>query len=305
MKSGRDFNDGDTLDRPFVAVVNEALARKSFPNQNPLGRTIFCPFDSFKGMTIIGVVGDVRQRGPEREPMAECYMPYGQHGFNGATLSLVTRTAGDPRALSETVRRVAREWSTDVPMKFTTMEATLRERGCAPIPHAVVCGFRGACGVSCHGGRLRRDGVCGGPTVERDRPANGLGASTGSVLRLVLGQGLRLTGLGLVLGLVGSFAGTRLLTTMLFEVKPNDPLVYLAVWYCSGSSAWLPAIFRRDAHPGSIRWPQFDRNRPARQRRREQIRPKDIPNDGKYPAAKGAPDFPRGVAYSKIKSVDV
>jgi MacB-like periplasmic core domain/FtsX-like permease family len=74
LKSGRDFSDSDTLDRPFVAVVNEALVRKSFFNQNPLGRTIFCPLDSLKGMMIIGVVGDVRQRGPERESMPECYM---------------------------------------------------------------------------------------------------------------------------------------------------------------------------------------------------------------------------------------
>src|SRR5262249_26662924 len=132
LRSGRDFNDGDALDRPFVAVVNEALARKAFPNQTPLGRTIFCPFDSFKGMTIIGVVGDVRQRGPEREPMAECYMPYSQHAFNGATLSLVIRTAGDPRALSETVRRVAGEWAPDIPMKFTTMETLLSGNVAAP-----------------------------------------------------------------------------------------------------------------------------------------------------------------------------
>jgi hypothetical protein len=75
LKRGRDFNDSDTLDRPFVAVVNEVLVRRSFPNQDPLGRTIFCPFDSLRGMKIIGVVGDVRQRGPEREPMPECYMP--------------------------------------------------------------------------------------------------------------------------------------------------------------------------------------------------------------------------------------
>jgi len=57
LKNGRDFSESDTSDRPFVAVVNEALVRKSFAGQDPLGRTIFCPFDSFKGMTIIGVVG--------------------------------------------------------------------------------------------------------------------------------------------------------------------------------------------------------------------------------------------------------
>src|SRR5262249_28430309 len=132
LRSGRDFNDGDVTDRPFVAVVNEALARKAFPNEDPLGRTVICPFDSSRGMTIIGVVGDVRQRGPEREPMAECYMPYSQHAFNGATLSLVTRTASDPNALAETVRRVAREWAPDVPMRFTTMETLLSENVAAP-----------------------------------------------------------------------------------------------------------------------------------------------------------------------------
>src|SRR5207248_8412027 len=72
------FSDSDTSDRPFVAVVNEALVRKSFPNQSPLGRTIFCPFDSLEGMKIIGVVGDVRQRGPERseEHTSELQSPY-------------------------------------------------------------------------------------------------------------------------------------------------------------------------------------------------------------------------------------
>jgi hypothetical protein len=89
LEKGRDFDDSETFDRPFVAVVNEALVRQAFPNQDPLGRTIYCPFDSDRGMTIIGVVGDVRQRGPSREPMPECYMSYAQHGFNGATLSFV------------------------------------------------------------------------------------------------------------------------------------------------------------------------------------------------------------------------
>lgn len=83
-------------------------------------------------MTIIGVVGDVRQRGPEREPMPECYMTYGQHAFNGVRLSVVVRTVGDSNALAETVRRLARESSPDVPMKFTTMEALLSENVAAP-----------------------------------------------------------------------------------------------------------------------------------------------------------------------------
>ncbi|MGH9673891.1 MAG: ADOP family duplicated permease [Bryobacteraceae bacterium] len=230
LKSGRDFSDGDTLDRPFVAVVNEALVRRSFPNQNPIGRTIFCPFDSLKGMTIIGVAGDVRQRGPEREPMPECYMTYGQHAFNGATLSIVARTSGDPNALAETLRRVARERSPDVPMNFTTMEAILSENVAAPrfrtLLFAVFAGLAvclamaGVYGVMAYAVGQRSSEV--GLRIA-------LGASAGSVLRLVLGQGLALAGLGLAIGLAAAVTGTRLLTTMLFRVQPNDPVVYLAV----------------------------------------------------------------------------
>jgi len=115
LRSGRDFSDSDAPDRPFVALVNEALARQSFHNEDPLGRTIFCPFDSLEGMKIIGVVGDVRQRGPDSEPMPECYLPYEQHGFNGPALSLVVRTAGDPNALSQTLRRLAHESNPQAP----------------------------------------------------------------------------------------------------------------------------------------------------------------------------------------------
>jgi predicted permease len=238
VRSGRDFNDGDALDRPFVAVVNEALVRKAFPNQSPLGRTVFCPFDSMQGMTIVGVVGDVRQRGPEQEPMAECYMPYSQHAFNGATLSLVVRTAGDPNALSETVRRLARDLAPDVPMRFTTMETLLSENVAAPrfrtLLLAVFAGLAlclamaGVYGVMAYavGQRSSEVGL---------RMA--LGASTGSVLRLILGQGLALAGIGLALGLAGAFASSRLLTTMLFQVRPTDPMVYVAVAILLGAVA--------------------------------------------------------------------
>ena len=230
LKSGRDFSDSDTLDRPFVAVVNEALVRRSFPNQNPIGRTIFCPFDSFNGMTIIGVAGDVRQRGPEREPMPECYMTYGQHAFNGAALSMVVRTTGDPNALVETLRRLARQRSPDVPMKFTTMEAVLSGNVAAPRFRTVLFAIFAGLAVC-----LAMAGVYGVMSYAVGQRTNeiglriALGAGTASVLRLVLGQGLVLASLGLALGLAATIAGTRFLTSMLFQVQPNDPVVYLAV----------------------------------------------------------------------------
>ena len=230
LKSGRDFNDSDTYDRPFVAVVNEALIRKSILGENPIGRTIFCPFDSFKGMTIIGVVGDVRQFGPAREPMPECYMTYQQHQYNGTTLSIVARTAGNPTALTETLRRLTRDRSPDVPVKFTTMEARLSENVAAPRFRTLLFGIFAALAVL-----LAMAGVYGvmayavGQRSKEIGVRIALGASTRSVLRLVLGQGLVLGGIGLTLGLIAAVAGTRVLTTMLFRVRPNDPMVYLAV----------------------------------------------------------------------------
>ena len=230
LKSGRDFSDNDASDRSFVAVVNEALVRKSFPNESPLGRTIFCPFDSLEGMKIVGVVGDVRQGGPESEPMPECYMPYLQHAFNGASLSLVVRTAGDPAALEQTLRSLAHQINPDAPMKFTTMETMLYEGVAAPRFHtflfAVFAGLALCLAIA---------GVYGVMAYTIGQRSNefglriALGASTGSVVRLVLGQGLALASIGLALGLAASIAGTRLLKTMLFEVQPNDPLVYMAV----------------------------------------------------------------------------
>ena len=238
LKSGRDFSDNDTSDRPFVAVVNEALVRKSFPNESPLGRTIFCPFDSLEGMKIIGVVGDVRQGGPESEPMPECYMPYLQHAFNGASLSLVVRTANDPRALEQTLQSLAHQINPDAPMKFATMETMLYEGVAAPrfrtFLFAVFAGL-----ALC----LAMAGVYSVMAYTVGHRSNefglriALGASTGSVVRLVLGQGLALACIGLALGLAASIAGTRLLKSMLFEVQPNDPLVYVAVAVLLGAVA--------------------------------------------------------------------
>jgi putative ABC transport system permease protein len=181
-------------------------------------------------MTIVGVVGDVRQRGPSLEPMPECYMSYRQHGFNGATLSVVARTVGDPAALAGTVRRLALERSPEVPLKFTTMEATLSQNVAAPRFRTLLVGIFAALAVS-----LAMAGVYGVTAYAVGQRSNeiglriALGAGTSSVLRLILGQGLELAVIGLVIGLATAIAGTRMLTAMLFQVQPNDPFVYLGV----------------------------------------------------------------------------
>ena len=160
LKSGRDFSDSDTSDRPFVAVVNEALVRKSFPNQNPLGRTIFCPFDSLKGMTIIGVVGDVRQRRPGARADAGVL-----HDLRATRVQRIdfehcrADRRRSQRACGNLAATGAREVAGCPDEVHDHGSHAFGECGGAPISHPAVCGLRGSGRVSCHGWRLWGDGV--------------------------------------------------------------------------------------------------------------------------------------------------
>ena len=157
-------------------------------------------------------------------------MPYTQHAYNGSTLNVLMRTPADPTAITATVRHVAAEISPDVPVAFTTMEATLARRVEEPTFRAflfatfaglAVClAMAGVYGVMAYGVQQRSKEI--GLRMA-------LGASRGSVLRLILGQGLLLAAAGLVLGLTAAVAVTGLLANMLFQVKPVDAPVYLEV----------------------------------------------------------------------------
>jgi predicted permease len=246
IERGRDFSDADQYDAPFAAIINEALARKSFAGQDPIGRTIYCGLDSDKPMKIVGVVGDVRQYGPATAPRPEIYMPNEQHPHTATSLDVLVRTGGEPGALTETLRRKVRALSPDVPVKFTTMEASLAENTAAPRFRTLLLGIFAALAVI-----LAMAGVYGvmAYTVGQRSGEIGLrmalGADTADVLRLVLRQGLALAAVGLVIGLAGAFAASRLLTSMLFEVKANDPLTYAGVAVLLGlvtlAASYIPA----------------------------------------------------------------
>jgi putative ABC transport system permease protein len=230
LLNGRDFNDGDTFDASFVAIVNEELARQAFPGQNPIGHSIYCGFDSMKPMKIVGVVGNVRQYGPANPPSAEIFMAYQQHPYGGTRLVVLVRTALEPSALSETLRRKVNELNSDVPAKFTTMETLVTENVAAPRFRTLLLGIFAGLAVC-----LAMAGVYGVMSYVVGQRANeiglrmALGANPGDVLRLVLRQASILTGIGIVVGLAGAAAVTQLLTSMLFGVKASDPLTYVAV----------------------------------------------------------------------------
>ncbi len=227
---GRDFNDADGFDAPGTVIINESMARKEFAGRDPLGHTILCGYDkrSIQPMTIVGVVGDVRQFGPASAPWPEIYMPYEQHPRSD--FRLVARTAGDPLALSETLRRMVRDRNPDAPTKFSTLEENLAENVAAPRFRTLLLGVFAGLAVL-----LAMAGVYGVMAYVVGQRSNeiglrmALGASQGNVLRLVLRQGLIYVALGLALGLAGALAATRLLSSMLFEVKASDPATYAVV----------------------------------------------------------------------------
>ena len=227
---GRDFDDRDTFDAAFTVIVNQKLAAEAFPGQDPIGHLINWGMDSPEPMTIVGVVGNVRQTGPAASPASEIFAPYLQHPGPSTGLNILVRTALEPNALFPTLRQKAQALSSEVPVKFTTMEASVSENVAAPRFRTLLLGVFAALAVI-----LAMGGVYGVMSYVAGQRSSeiglrmALGASPGDVLRLILRQGLALTAAGIVLGLLCAAAVTRLLQSMLFEVKATDPLTYFAV----------------------------------------------------------------------------
>jgi predicted permease len=231
LTSGRDFNDSDRRDAPFVAVVNEALVRAAFPDGNPIGRRIQTGLDTLEFMTIVGIVADVRTGGPARPVQPEIYMAYEQHPGPASALNIVARTeVEDPLALTETMRRKIRDRNPDVPVKAETMETTLETAAATPrfrtfllVVFAVVALLLAVAGVY---------GVMA-YTVSQRVPEIGvrvaLGAAPRDILKMIVGQGARLAGIGLAMGLALALAASRLLEGLLFGVAAQDPLILAAV----------------------------------------------------------------------------
>jgi putative ABC transport system permease protein len=231
IRNGRDFNDGDRRDAPFVAIINESLARASFPGEDPIGRRIQCGLDSLEFMTIVGVVADIRTAGPTRPAQPEIYMPYEQHPGPATALNLVIRTErGDPQQLADVITRTIRERNPDVPVKVTTMEATIGTAAATPrfrtfllvtlAAIALLLSIAGVYAVMAYSvtQRLPELGV---------RVA--LGATPGSILALVLKSGAGLAAAGIALGLGLSLLLGRVLGSLLFGVTARDPVMFAIV----------------------------------------------------------------------------
>jgi predicted permease len=229
---GRLFDDHDTADAPHVALISESLARKRWPKQDPLGQSL--EFGNIDGdlrlLTVVGVVGDVRESSVETPARPTIYVNLRQRPQATIMLSIVLRTSADPAATISAAQKIVRELDPDVPPKFNTFSqvfsASLNSRrfnlmlvGAFAVT-ALLLAMAGIYGVLAYSvaRRTREIGV---------RIA--LGASVSNVLRLVLGQSMVTVVAGVVIGIAGSVLLTRFMQSLLFGVSATDPITLTAV----------------------------------------------------------------------------
>jgi putative ABC transport system permease protein len=247
LLKGRPFTARDDENGQPVVIVNRAMAAKFWPGQDPLGqRLTFGNPAKGKWLTVIGVVGDVRDTQLSRQPEATAYRPQFQQPASDA--ALVVRTTRRPQALVEPLRQVVQEIDRDLPLdKVQTYEevvaGSLAQNRVKTVLLAI---FAGLALLLAAGGIY---GVVSYAVSQRVHELGiriALGASRPEVLSLILSQGMRVVGIGLALGLALSWATARLLASQLFEVSVDDPLTYLGVPLLLAAVAlaanWLPAL---------------------------------------------------------------
>jgi predicted permease len=246
---GRSFDAHDNESAPLVVLVNQSLVRRDFANEDPVGKKI-----NFGGtrpdgqpiwFEIVGVVADVRSLELNSEPTPEIYTSYMQDPFAG--MSYVVRSQIEPESLIPAVREAVRQVDKAQPVaEVRKMEQIVSEAAAQPRFNSLLLGIFASIALLLAAAGIY--GVMSYSVTQRTHEIGvrmALGAQTRDVLRLVVGQCLRLTLVGLALGLVCAFALTRVMATLLYGVKPTDPWTYasgaLLLSVVALLSCYLPA----------------------------------------------------------------
>ena len=235
LRQGREFAASDRAGAPRVVIINETTARRYFPGESPLGRR-FTPDDGGGPMQIVGVVADVRGFGLASDPRPETFFPIEQAPPNhwewlGRAMSLVVRADASPARLEGALRETV--WSLDrsLPIYSIRTAHALIARSVAPrrLFMLLIAGFAA---VALLLAAIGIYGVMAFTVSQRTREMGirvALGAVRQDVLRLVVGQAMILTGVGLAIGIGGALGVTRLLSQSLYGIKPSDPMTYAAI----------------------------------------------------------------------------
>jgi putative ABC transport system permease protein len=242
LANGRLLAESDGAKTPPVVVVNESLARNYFANEDPLGKRIII----FGGTrAIVGVVRDVKHSALDEEAKAEIYFPMAQ--VPARYMSLAVRVSGDPMQMLAAVR--GQVWAVDKDLPIFSIETMERLMAKSVAPrrfNLLLLGVFALVGLALAGVGLY--GVMSYTVTQRTREIGvrmALGAQRGDVLRLVIGEGMKLAFIGALLGLGGALALTRLLKTLLFGVSATDPLTFIVIAavliIVALLACWIPA----------------------------------------------------------------
>lgn len=230
LREGRLFDEHDGPQAPPVALINEAMAKKFWPNQDPVGQR-FKHGDDSPWIQIIGLVGDVRQMGLNEPPRQEMYFPYWQAEKNWMVpRDLAIRTAGDPLWLVNSAKQVVASIDRDQPISdIKTMDQWLDEEVASRnVQTTLLSGFAVLALILASVGIY---GVLAYMVTQRTQEIGvrvALGASAGDIFLTIARQGMSLAAIGIAVGVAASLAVSRLLANLLYAVKSNDPMTYLS-----------------------------------------------------------------------------
>jgi putative ABC transport system permease protein len=232
LVAGRFFDERDVPGAPLVAIVNETLARRYFPGQNAVGRRLKqggADRPKNPWMEIVGVVGDVKYSGLNAPPEPAFYLADRQQPF--IRRFVIVRTAADPRSALNSIRAAVSALDRDVPVgRLYTIDQLMNESVAAPRFRTTLVTVFAVLGLVLAG--IGIYGVMAYTVSERTRELGvrfALGATTRDVMRMVLAEAFALAAAGVVLGLAGAVAMTRLLAALLFGVTPTDPATFASI----------------------------------------------------------------------------
>ena len=244
LRAGRDFDERDNTRVPHVVIVNETFARRLFPGEDPLGRTLITGMAQLPSQ-IVGVVADVRSTGLNTPPEADYFLPVLQRPET--FINILVRTNLSPTAMTSAVREALRLVDADIPLLqpealSTRIAQTIADRKLAL---ALLAGFAGLALLLASLGVYSVMAHLVAHRTSEIGIRMALGASPRTVMRMVLGHGRRLTLVGIAIGVACAFFATRLMRQTLFEVDAADPAIYLAVaamlLLVAEFASWLPA----------------------------------------------------------------
>jgi putative ABC transport system permease protein len=230
---GRAFTDRDDRNAPPVAIVSESFVKQYFPGENPVGKRIVPNGSDSEGKPpvreIVGVVADMHLISLRLTPKPQIYLPHQQFGIG--SMSIFVQTQIDPQSLTNALRRTVAEIDKGVPVYRTqTLTDYMSQSIAQPRLNAMLVGLFALIALLLAAAGIF--GVMSYSVTQRTQEIGirlALGAQRYDVLRLVVGQGMRFVGAGIVLGLIGVFVCTRLLQSLLFGIGATDPRTMLVV----------------------------------------------------------------------------